>query len=135
MHDLPYIVTIVLWVAVAWLTSRLPVWPAPPTTYQQAAAQQRVGCVIGGFLLLFVVAGAGIGYAVPQFIAESVPPVQINILDPHHGVDGLGRLAQVVGMLLGSWVGLRGGWLWLIVMLAGYLLAAATGVLQWIVQG
>jgi hypothetical protein len=92
----------------------------PPTTYQQAAAaQQRVGCVIAGFLLLFVVAGAGIGYAVPQFIAESVAPVRINILDPRHGVDGLGRLAQVVGMLLGGWVGLRGGWLWLIVMLAG----------------
>jgi hypothetical protein len=69
MHDLLYIVTIVLWVAVAWLTTRLPVWPAPPTTYQQAAAQQRVGCVIGGFLLLFVVAGAGIGYAISQFIA------------------------------------------------------------------
>jgi hypothetical protein len=61
--------------------------------------------------------------------------VQINILDPHHGVDGLGRLAQVVGMLLGGWVGLRGGWLWLLVMLGGYLLAAATGVLQWIIQG
>jgi hypothetical protein len=85
----------VLCAAVAWFTSRLPVWPAPPTTYQQAAAQQRAGCIIGGFLLLFVVAGAGIGYAIPQFIAESVPPVRVNILDPHHGVDGLGRLAQV----------------------------------------
>jgi hypothetical protein len=134
-HDLLYLVSMVAWLAIAWLTSRLPVRPPPPRTYEEAAAQQRVGCIVGGFLLLFVVAGAGIGYAIPQFTAESVPPVRINILDPHHGVDALGRFAQVVGVLLGGWVGLRGGWLWLIVMLAGYLLAAATGVLQWIVQG
>lgn len=134
-HDLLYIVTILLWVGVAWLTNRLPVWPAPPRTYAQAAAQQRAGCVIGGFLLLFIAAGAGIGYAIPQVIAESVPPVQINPLDPRTHVDALGRLAQVVGILFGGWVGLRGGGLWMIVLVGGYLLSAASGVLQWIVHG
>jgi hypothetical protein len=74
MHDLLYIVTIVLWIAAAWLTSRPAGVAGASHDLEQAAAQQRFGCVISGSLLLFVVAGTGIGYAILRFIADAYHP-------------------------------------------------------------
>lgn len=92
--------------------------------------QRPMGCAI---VLLFV-AGATFGATAPQIIHE-IFFIGPEVRWPPAGLDGLGRLAQVVGGVCGAYVGARAVLLWIMIFLAWVALYMLSGLVRYIALG
>lgn len=133
MRDLIFTAYIAIWIILTWSVKRLPFWTPRIVRVGNAgfiSDQRPAGCM----MVLFLVMGAGIGVTLPMALSDFLPhdPYQFRrggVAD----LDGIGRLAVVVGGLCGGYVGLRGSWLWVIFLLAGVALYFALATLRWVI--
>ena len=135
MRDLIFIGYSAVWVVLAWSVNRLPFWQPRVVRIGNAnfiPDQRPAGCM----MLLFLAMGVVIGATLPLGISDVMPHAAYEFR--RGGVadlDGLGRLAMIVGGLCGGYVGLRGSRLWVVLMLIGLALYAVSATLGWIIRG
>ncbi|MGI4799450.1 MAG: hypothetical protein ACRYG8_36530 [Janthinobacterium lividum] len=70
---------------------------------------------MGFMVFLCLLAGVGIGATLPSMIQDWLPTGHAFYPPP---LDGLGRLASIVGGVCGAYVGVRGSRLWVVLGLA-----------------
>lgn len=132
MRDPLFLLYIIACLVAGKLANRLPIFGA---NADPRFVHGPAGCLIGLFQLSFVLYGGVLGFLIPKGIAEVVPRDHFNPLYGPTDLDALGRLAQFIGACAGVWLGLRGTWLWVVLMLIGGGIYVVMHMLRWIVFG
>ena len=114
MRDLIWVATMVFWVLAVRLARRTTFWEPRAVVVGDVTylPDQRP---MGFMILLCLLAGVAIGAMLPSMIQDRLPTGSGFYPPP---LDGLGRLASIVGGVCGAYVGVRGSWLWVVLGLA-----------------
>ena len=131
MRDLIWVAIIVFWVVAVRLTRRTAFWE-PRTVMVGGVATLPDQRPMGFMILLCLLGGLAIGATLPSMIQDNLPTGTGFYAPP---LDGLGRLASLVGGVCGAYVGVRGSRLWVVL---GLICAAVYGIsraLDYVVGG
>ena len=131
MRDLIWVATIVFWVVAVRLARRTAFWE-PRTVVVGNIAYLPDQRPMGFMILLCLLAGVAIGAMLPTMIQEWLPMGSGFYPPP---LDGLGRLASIVGGVCGAYVGVRGSRLWVVLGLACGGIYVASTALDYVVGG
>ena len=114
MRDLIWVATMVFWVLAVQFARRTTFWELRTVVVGGVTAlpDQRP---MGFMILLCLLAGVAIGAMLPSMIQDRLPTGSGFYPPP---LDGLGRLASIVGGVCGAYVGVRGSRLWVVLGLA-----------------
>ncbi len=114
MRDLIWVATMVFWVVAVQFARRTTFWE-PRAVVVGGVATLPDQRPMGFMILLCLLAGVAIGAMLPSMIQDRLPTGSGFYPPP---LDGLGRLASIVGGVCGAYVGVRGSWLWVVLGLA-----------------
>ena len=123
MPDTLYVADILFWFIVKKLVDRAPVW--------QSSALHPLLAALWVFIFIWI--GIAVGLQIPVFIAKFCSPDSFGVGKPY--LDGLGRLAQVIGVVCGGYAGLRGIMVWSRVFMAGGMLYLLFKVARYVLYG
>jgi hypothetical protein len=114
MRDLIWVATMVFWVLAVQFARRTTFWE-PRTVVVGGVTALPDQRPMGFMILLCLLAGVAIGAMLPSMIQDRLPTGSGFYPPP---LDGLGRLASIVGGVCGAYVGVRGSRLWVVLGLA-----------------
>ncbi len=114
MRDLIWVATMVFWV-VAVRSARQTTFWEPRAVVVGGVATLPDQRPMGFMILLCLLAGVAIGAMLPTMIQDRLPTGSGFYPPP---LDGLGRLASIVGGVCGAYVGVQGSRLWVVLGLA-----------------
>jgi len=114
MRDLIWVATMFFWVLAVRLARRTTFWE-PRAVVMGGVATLPDQRPMGFMILLCLLAGVAIGAMLPSMIQDRLPTGSGFYPPP---LDGLGRLASIIGGVCGAYVGVRGSRLWVVLGLA-----------------
>lgn len=134
MQDIIWLIYIGLWLAAAWFATRARV-SVPRVVemgrFSYVADQRAMGCMT----ILFLFMGGAIGAFEPTGIYRLIARDTAPGSWPPGTVDGLGRVAQIVGGLCGAYVGARVVRLWITIFLGWVALQILAYLFSYAVHG
>lgn len=134
MQDLVWLAYIVLWLAAARFAAgvRFPVPRAAEVGgYVYLADQRPLGCMV----VLFCVLGAGLGAYQPLVIYDMLFRDATADGWPADPLNGVGRLAQIVGGVCGAYVGVRAVRMWILLFLAWVAFQVLSHLVGYVAHG